>query len=41
VAVFRDRVLPRPGDTVRLLTDRERVAIFDATTERAIGTPAG
>ncbi|MBP2293258.1 ABC transporter ATP-binding protein [Azospirillum rugosum] len=36
VCVFRDRVLPKPGETIRILPDAARVHLFDAATGRRL-----
>lgn len=36
VCVFRDRVLPKPGETIRILPDAARVHLFDAASGRRL-----
>ncbi|PWC57908.1 sugar ABC transporter ATP-binding protein [Azospirillum sp. TSH7] len=36
VCVFRDRVLPKPGETIRILPDAARVQLFDAASGRRL-----
>jgi multiple sugar transport system ATP-binding protein len=40
VAVFRDRILPRAGETVRIRPDLDRAIVFDARTGAALRDPA-
>ncbi|SMF89416.1 carbohydrate ABC transporter ATP-binding protein, CUT1 family [Azospirillum oryzae] len=36
VCVFRDRVLPKPGETIRILPDAARVHLFDTASGRRL-----